>query len=493
MSRLAQMHGIGNFDRVMLAVVTAVDPVVGKISIAFTDQVGLRDNIPIPVIAMSADAWIRFVPQPNDVVIVGIRGDDSAEIIGWHAWAYKNRTKEFDAGGINAAGGTGPEMMQKLKPGEIDMRSKGGGYLRLNDVGDVMLMGVSGRLQIWGLESLVEWSQNAHKVTDGQSWVRFGIPFRFYPGVNERELPASGAGQPGNALAIREHDIRIVDPDGTALVHEGSGLVVDEGGTLELSGATGSGEFSRQNFAGAGKATKDFLPSTISVTDIKARITGALSGLTDPTRDKANRVTSAVTKAIQAVVNGLGASDGLSTFTKLLKGILNGSDGTSQVNGLGTAGKELRKRIQVFKDGSQVFALDVDENGGCVITSSDQDGLHLNAPFGGLQLFAKRGLNLIARGISLLADTITQEATDEIRHVAGSTARRVAPNIKDNGDTLTRRAETSISDKSSGTISSEAGSSNSIQGVTISITGTGGVTISSSGVVTITGTTVMIN
>lgn len=479
------MHGLGNYDRVLLAVVTAVDPDAGRISIAFLDQVGLRDNVPIPVVAMSSNAWIRFMPQVNDVVQVGIRGDDSATILGWHAWAYKNRTKEFQAGGINAAGGTGPEMMQKLKPGEIDMRSIGGGYLRLNDVGDVMLMGVSGRLQIWGLESLVEWSQNAHKVTDGQSWVRFGIPFRFYPGVNERELPASGAGQPGTALQTREHDVRMVGPNGTVLVHEGSGIVLDETGTLELSGGTGSGKFNRQRFPEAGKAAKDFLPTTVSVADIKARIAGALSGLTDPTRDKANRVTSSVTKAIQAIVAGLGASDGLSTFVALLKGILNGSDGTSQVNGLGSAGKELRRRIHVFKGDSQVFALDIDEDGGCVITSSDRDGLHLNAPNGGLQLFAKRGLNLIARGIALLADTITEEATDELRHVAGSTARRVAPNIKDNGQTLTRRAETSISDKSNGTQALEA--------VTITINGSGGVTISSSGVVTITGTQVLVN
>jgi hypothetical protein len=492
-NRAEQIHGVGNYDRVLLASITAVDPDAGEVSIAFLDQVGLRDHVPIPVIAMSNNAWGRFIPQVNDVVVVGIRGDDSAEIIGWHPWAYRARVRAFTADDINAAGGTGPEMLQKLKPGEWDFRSVGGGYLRLNDVGDVMLMGVSGRLQIWGLESLVEWAQNAFKVTDGQSWWRFGIPFRFYPGVNERELPASGGGQPGPALTTREADLKMVGPDGAILVHEGAGVVIDDGGTFELSGATGSGEFNRQSFSGAGKATTSFLPSGVTTDDIKARIAGALSALTDPMRDKANQVTTSVVKAIQSIVNGLGAADGLSTFTTILKGILNGDGGTSVVNGLGNSGKELRRRIHVFKAGSQVFALDVDENGGLVITSSDEDGIHLNAPFGGLQLFARRGLNLIARGIALLADTITEEADNEIHHVAGSTARRVAPNIKDNGSTLTRRAETSISDQSSGTISQQAGTSHSISATTITISATGAITISAGGIITVTATQVLIN
>src|SRR5438874_1902504 len=111
----------------MFATITSVNTAQGTVSLTFNDQVGFRDGVAIPVIAMSANAWMRFIPQVNDVVHVGIRGDDSAVILGWHPWAYTQRVAAFKRDDLNAAtaGDQGKEHMQELKPGDIDMRAAG--------------------------------------------------------------------------------------------------------------------------------------------------------------------------------------------------------------------------------------------------------------------------------------------------------------------------------------------------------------------------------
>src|SRR6266576_771587 len=119
----------GNYDRIQFALITDVNAEGGIVSIAFMDMFGKRDNVPIPVLAMSKNAWIRFIPQKEDVVIVGIRGDDTAHIIGWHPFNYGVRTREFEKSSTNAAAPElGQEFCQSLGPGQIDMKASGGGY-----------------------------------------------------------------------------------------------------------------------------------------------------------------------------------------------------------------------------------------------------------------------------------------------------------------------------------------------------------------------------
>lgn len=473
------IRAVGNYDRILMATVTAVSPSDGVVSIAFNDQYGHRDRVPLPVLAMSKNAWMRFMPQVNDVVMVGLRGDDSATILGWHPWGYKARVRAFDTSDLNAVedGDRGPEMMQVLKPGEIDMRASGGGYLRLNNIGDVLVMGLSGRLQIWGLESLVEVAANAVKITDGQSWLRFGKPFRFYPAISEREIPASGGGQPANAPPTTfERDTRIVGADGQLLVHEALGTVMDEAGTLELSGTTGGGAFTRQIPAGSGRGTTSF--NTASFGDTKAGISTSLGALGDEQRVAGNTIINQILTAVASVTGGQGASDGLSTLPATLRGVAAGNGGLSALNSIGKVGREVRYRLHIFKGGNQVGALDIDEEGGTVFTSSDEEGMHLNAPKGGVQLTSKKSIVRITKAIVDIAEDIFEQAKNNIRQIVGGTHRRVAGTaIKDNAPEITRVAETSISDTA----------------LTISIEGTSGVTIQSDGVVTVQGTEILLN
>lgn len=469
------LHSIGNYDRVQVAVITAVSPSDGTVSLAFTDQFGFRDKVPLPVLAMSKDAWIRFIPQVNDVVLVGLRGDDSASILGWHPWGYRARARAFEASDLNAVedGDKGPEMMQVLKPGEIDVRASGGGYLRLNNIGDVLLMGLSGRIHVYGIESLIEVAANASKLTDGQSWLRFGKPFRFYPAVSEREMPSSGGGQPANTPpSWVERDTRIVGANGQLLVHEGLGTVLDETGSMELSGTTGGGAFTKQTLPGAGRGTKGF--NTNSFADIKARVSQTIGNLADEMRVTGNTLINQILNSVA----GIGASDGLSSLPTTVRDAARGDGGFSALNSIGKVGRELRYRLHVFKGSNQVAAFDVDEEGGCVLTSSDEEGLHLNAPKGGLQLTSKKSIVRITKGIMDIAEEIFEQAKNNLRQIVGGTARRVAGvAIKDNAPEITRVAETSISDKA----------------LTIVIEGTSGVTIKSSGVVTVQGTTILLN
>src|SRR6266478_6152479 len=235
-------HSKGAFERVMFATITAVNTTQGTVSIIFNDQWGFRDNVAIPVIAMSANAWMRFIPQVNDIVIVGIRGDDSAVILGWHPYAYAARTSAFKKDDLNAAaaGDEGKEHMQELKGGEIDIRAAGGGYLRFNSLGDVLLMSLTGRINMYGPQGQTEHVQNAFKVTDGKSWFRFGSIFRSFPLVSERELACTGMGVPAKIpTPLKERDTKIFDPQGNLLVQESLGTVVDDLGIIELSGTSG--------------------------------------------------------------------------------------------------------------------------------------------------------------------------------------------------------------------------------------------------------------
>jgi hypothetical protein len=490
----------GNYDRIMFALITAVDEKAGKVSIQFCDHFGFRDGVPMPVVAMSRDAWIRFIPQVNDVVLVGIRPDDSAAILGWHPWAYSARTEGFEKNEKNRAGGDGPEMGQALRPGEIDIRSSGGGYLRFNNMGDVLLMGLSGRIHIFGIESLIEHSQTAFKVTDGQSWLRFGHAYRLFPGVSARELPTAGSGQPNNGpTPIREFDVRLFDEQGNLLVQESLGEVVNTNGVVELSGTSGNGTTTQLQLPNVGDVATSFFKGDIGA--LKDQFVQSLGQIADQVVSFVNSQIDAISTAINTVINGIGGSlDDIISTASDLAGIITGigpigGDG-GKLSGIGPVGKSLRHRLLINKDGKQVYAHDIDEEGGVTISSESEDGGRLNANGGGWTIYAKKAIQVLGKGVSMVADNITQTAKKDIKHVAGGKIRRIAgTDVKDNGLNITRTAETMIRDRagvsitqqSDGTITIQAATSLSENATTISVSASGNVTISGGGAVTITG------
>lgn len=507
MSTRKYLNTHGFYDRIILAIVTGIDTVNGTVSIMFLDQFGVRDKLPIPVVAMSKNAWIRFIPQVDDVVYVGLRPDDSAVILGWFPYNYRERAQAFEDGDLNAAGGISPEMMQEIKQGEIDMRSKGGGYLRLNDIGDVLIMSLAGRIRMLGQEGFTELAQLGLKVTDGKSTMRFGAPFRSFPGISERELPTAGDGAPLNAPSdLRERDTRLYDSSGKLLAQESLGTVIDEQGTMELSGTSGSG--AAQDVGATAKINSATTTKFSTAVANVATLAKKLSGVSDHVKELASQYTSQLAGVMGALVGAVSATftimgrtsqlQVIDTTSEDVAGIVTGSgnigDGLDQIRGLGEVGKKLRYRLLINRNGKQVAAYDIDENGGVVLSSESDIGTTINANKGGLALYAKKGIKLVARGLAVAMEKVGITASEDIRLIAGGNSIRTAGNnIIDTAKNITQVADTSVAIGAgvSATLVSDT-SSVEVTPSGITVQSSGPVTIQG-GTVTITGATVSIN
>lgn len=446
----------GFYDRTHLALITAVDQTGGTVTLMFIDQVGIRDKVPIPVIGMSVDSWIRYMPQVNDVVYTGFRPDDSVVILGWLPYNYGKRVSAFKANDKNAAGGSLKEMMQELKPGEFDIRSKGGAYLRLDAIGDVLLMSLAGRIQMYGREGFTAMTQLGHKVTDGKNWMRFGAPFRLFPQISARELPTGGSGQPLNkASDLRERDTRFYDAEGSLLIQESLGTVIDDQGVLELSGTSGSGSSHTlpklSAAAASGFATELANPAEFA-DSIKVLSDHVESSVKDYVQSIVSNVTGLV-GAVQGVYANLSKTsvftENVEELVEDVQGIVSGagaiSDGLDKIQGLGDRGKKLRYRLLVNRQGRQVAAVDIDEEGGLVVSSESVVGTNINANKGSLTLFAKKGLKLFAKGLQAAAETVGLTATRDLKLVSGGQMSRAAgTDIADSAENITIAAEEEV-------------------------------------------------
>lgn len=501
----------GQFDRVLFAIVTGVNPDQGTVSIIFNDLFGFRDDVPIPVIGMSADAWMRFIPQVNDVVHVGIRADESAVIIGWHPFKYENRTRAYNGDGSSAVGGEGPEFLAQLQPGEIDMRSKGGSYLKLDRIGDVLLMSLAGRIQMFGREGLMEVAQAATKLTDGQSTFRFGMPYRLFDNVSEREIPTMGSGFPqAGQVPLRERDERLIDTNGELIAQNSMGTVIDPQGILELSGTSGGGHAislqKRLQKVATGLVGAKKLFSRAGLEEVRRFLSQQISNITDQVKAEAQRKTESVTSAIDPVISGAGSNSSLgdlADYTDDINSVIEGGgihgDG---INGIGARGRTLRHRMLAAKDGLQLAALDVDDGGGVVLSSQSSNGININANTGSITQYALKGLKNIATTITQLATNITLSAVSTFKLTCGTTLQLVANTLRLNGGTIVRTSDIATIDSSQGTITLQIVNSTGIPtGNTISITpggiisvvSTGSVSVTSTGVVTITGSVINLN
>ena len=489
----------GFYDRTLQAVITGVDQTGGFVSIMFTDQFGTRDHVPIPMVAMSQDSWIRYIPQINDIVMVGLRPDDSAVILGWLPYNYGKRIDAFNNSETNAAGGGNNEMMQELKPGEIDMRSKGGSYLRLNAIGDVLIMSLAGRIQMLGQEGFTEVSQLGFKLTDGKSWFRFGAPFRLFSGISDRELPTGGNGAPVNKPTdVREWDVRMYDGSGNLLYQESKGTVIDEQGGLELSGTTGSGMSHNINKSIKGDASK----ATSFVSDLAdpTEIAKKLAGVSDHVKELAQQTVTSISGAVDPIVSGsstafsnLGKTTQFNSVKDVatdVKGIVTGAgaiaDGLDQLRGIGAVGKKLRFRVLINKNGQQAAAYDIDEDGGITISSESPIGNTINANKGGLVLYAKKGMKMIAKGLAATFETIGFTSSKDTSLVAGGASKRTAgTDIIDTAQNVTTVAEQEVAIGAGTSVKVVVGTS------TVEVTNSG-INVQTSGTANVQGSTVTV-
>lgn len=506
----------GSYDRVLLAQITGVDADAGTVQIEFLDQFGARDNVPIPVLAMSHDCWMRFIPQIQDIVEVGIRGDEQALILNWFPYAYKQRIEAFNKN-EKSLDKSKFEMMQKLEPGEFDLYAKGGGYLRMKNSGDVLLMGSGGnRLQLFGQENYNQLTQNALKITTGFSWLRFGVPFRIFTGKGEREQPAGGAGLPASSNSkLIERDSRLVDPDtGLVLVRETLGDVIDENGNIALTGEIGSIPDDPPSTTSYGSQVvgTDTPSSLANVTDTLRNLgdnvantaTGAINGQVPPTTvvadqvfDKANQTITQLVTNIAPIVAGPGAGD-LGDLVEDTAALTEG------LTGLGTKGKKVRYRLMINQKGKRVFGCDISEEGG--IVQSNEEDYNVNVNQGGMIWYALKKIYQICAGpIVYIAQklSINLEETLEITST-GNQVQASAASIEQHGEDVKRTATNTISDDAdvSVTLSCASGASTitmTATGITINTTGavnvssTGNTTVSATGTCNISGSTVNIN
>jgi len=483
----------GNYDRVLLATITGVDASQGTVQIEFVDQFGARDDVPFPIIAMSHDAWMRFVPQVHDVVQVGIRGDEQAVIIGWFPYAYRQRIENFDKN-EKAMDGINPEMMQKLEPGEFDLRAKGGGYLRMKNSGDVLLMGSSGnRLSLFGQENYNELVQNSAKITDGFSWIRFGKPYRLFPNSSEREQPTFGDGQPGTSSLI-ERDTRLVDSNGNVLVRETLGNVIDEKGNLAVSGEIGeiSVDVSNSITTTATSVLNGNIPGPISdvsrtlknMKSMSENATGSIKKAVSPKTSFSDHILDFANQTITQITTGLSGID-LSGLATSLSDITTLGDG---LKGIGSVGKKIRYRLTVHKSGKRLYGLDVDEDGG--IVQATEDNYNINANNGSLTLYALKTLFLLCAGpIVFLAKSLSLNLSEALDFTT------VGKQTYASADSIQHTA-TTIEDKATISITQNCGNGASTITLTptgVSVTTTGLATISATGAVNITGSIVNIN
>lgn len=472
------------YDRTGLAQVTAVDEANGTVALFLMDHYGIRPKVIIPVVAESSDSWMRYCPQVGDVVHVAYRADDSVIITGYHPHNYDQRVDSYNKNEKNAAGGKGPEMHRILHQGEFDMRAKGGGYLKMDNIGDVQILSLAGKLYLYGREGLTEYSANAHKMWNGKSWMRFGTPFRIFPNLSERELPASGGGSPlPSKSPFVERDVRLYDGEGNLLVHEALGNVMDDTGTIIVSGAASTGKgstvapkvtdaiadpvaFAEKNAAALASGSPVSLGSAVStgreaaeffagnVSSLASSLGEQLASLPDQVMDAAKAYVDKLETQLTSIQSGIASIESPGDVVDLIEeiqGFVTGlglSSDAGPLSGLGPTDKEVRYRMLINKKGEQVYSLEVDEDGGVVMTSESDKGIRFIANKGPVTMHSSDGFKMNSPSLENAAVNNVVRGTEQVKLLAGDTAQIAAPTITQNATDHKRTADATIVDTS---------------------------------------------
>lgn len=478
---------IGNqayYDRIAFAQVSSVDEENGTVGLFLMDQFGLRPKVQMPVLAASADSWMRYCPQVGDIVHIGFRADDSVIILGYHTHNYDLRTSFYNDGGKNASGAKGPEMQRVLHQGEIDMRSKGGGYIKLDNIGDIQVLATVGKIYLYGTEGLIEYQSNAHKMWNGKSWMRFGTPFRSFPQISERELPSSGAGSPiPKKSPFVERDVRLYDADGNLLVHEALGNVMDDTGTIIVSGAASTGQGAANapaptnaitdpaGFAASvadaalkgaalpvpspadvGRAASSFFSGDTAA--LASQLGEQLANLPDQVVSSAKQYLDDLQSKITSIQSGIAAIETPGDIVDIIKevqGFVSGlgiSGSAGALSGLGPTDKEVRYRMLINKKGEQVYSMEVDEDGGVVMTSESEKGIRFIANKGPVTMHSDKGYKMNSPSLENAAINNVIRGTEQLKLIAGDTMQVVAPSITQNATNQKRTADATIVDTS---------------------------------------------
>lgn len=134
------------YNRIHRARVTDVNVDKGTMSVLFESEAYPRDDVLIPLLALSIpsksnpndknymrSAWGRFIPQIDDMVLVGFDTNLEVYSLGYHAVSYE-AMKGYDDDNEDRGGiGWGNASGKKLRPGDWDFKSSRNSALYLGD------------------------------------------------------------------------------------------------------------------------------------------------------------------------------------------------------------------------------------------------------------------------------------------------------------------------------------------------------------------------
>lgn len=135
-------------NRIYVGQISYVDTNRGTIDVVI-GSAGKKEKVVIPLLALSANgfqsAWMRFMPAVGDYVQIGFGADNSPHVLGYATWGHEDfgatsgtdvTASGYRVGGyatlskLRAKNVAGLREFVQLKPGEWDMRSSGGAYMR---------------------------------------------------------------------------------------------------------------------------------------------------------------------------------------------------------------------------------------------------------------------------------------------------------------------------------------------------------------------------
>jgi hypothetical protein len=145
--------------RLLMGVITAVDPVQYTCTVNFSDSIGVRPNVPLPIYYCNGSGWSRRIPQEGVSVLVAFRPTFQPEIIRYYPASVAHRASENYAKSIG--------LFRDLVPGEEDNMSSGSaGYWET----------IEGRFLATGGAALLELNRSDFEATLEAGTINLSIP-----------------------------------------------------------------------------------------------------------------------------------------------------------------------------------------------------------------------------------------------------------------------------------------------------------------------------
>jgi hypothetical protein len=180
--------------RIQRGTITSVDPDNGVVTVEMESTPGTRTGVTIPLHFFSFDpanplsaAWMRYMPQLNDVVKIGFDSNGTTRIVGYDTPSYSD---------VNTMSANTNFGWTTLQPGEWDLKSVGNAFVKGDRTGLLYLAGGTQSIGISKQNREIDIKTNTLKTSSGASNFRSGVVKRS-PVQFQQEVEAkAGVGVP---------------------------------------------------------------------------------------------------------------------------------------------------------------------------------------------------------------------------------------------------------------------------------------------------------